>query len=1033
MAILTKDQLTASNSASFPDNTTGAITPTILRNFNQSVIDTLVDSLDTGSFVTSAITGSSLITASFSGQTLTFTKGNGTQFGVTISTASGSVPTDISALNAFTQSQDTKDSTLATYTGSVDTKFNTIGTQSGSWDNTNLNSFTQSQETKNSTLATYTASVDTKFSTIGTQSGSWDNTALNAFTSSQNTKDSTLATYTASVDTKFSNIGSQSGSWDNTNLNSFTQSQDTKNSTLATYTGSNDTKWSNLGSQSGSFVTESETGSFARTDVSNTFSATQTINADLIVSGTINAYKINTTIESSSVIYSSGSNQFGDASDDVQTLYGSVRVMNQLTASGLNYPTADGTVDQVIITDGAGNLSFTTNAVTAISEDVRYGEDITLGDPLYVNGSNGNRPIVFKADASDPAKMPVIYVASTAGGVNTNTKAITLGLITGVTTTGYPAGTDIYVAEGGGWSSSRPSGSVSIVQSLGIVTKEGSGGSGRGLVLNPGPATLPNLESGYAWVGNSGNQPVAVLTSSFAENTDLSSLNTFTASVDTKFSTLGGQTGSFATTGSNNFRGVETIGDIVGVGTGEVYLLGRSGSLVLGATGLTPLYSALAHLSSSQVNTNVNLIFKTNLNTPDTIISGANNIFVNPAAPTTNFKRYFGGSGNIVLGTTAPQITGSMGFSPTMNNNYWGGSGASPFMRGPASSSAWTISNNIANNNSAYNIGTSATNNAQQIVSGLTISNNIGNVAPAIQAYKTPLSASVVFSTNSGTGQISMNCDSSSIQISNTTFNGGTTINNSYFPATVNSNASIQVATSNVFGTNIINASGSDTTFTGVQPRGVYNSVVGGYSTIGLVLNGDNAAVNSSVIIGGGLIVTGSNSKVAGATANTDFGSAFFGRWNDINGTRDLSAETVFAVGTGTSTSLRKTGFLIDSGSNTFVEGTLNVSGGVFQNVVPVTIASSTASLDLRAGTYFTLTLADNTTTHINTTNLAAGVSATLVITTGTNSSASLSPTLLQPSGSAYSATNGSTKVDILSLVSTDASNMYVVSTKNMI
>jgi hypothetical protein len=48
----------------------------------------------TSSYVTTAITASSLITASFSGNTLTFTKGNGTTFGVVIPDVSGSgVPT----------------------------------------------------------------------------------------------------------------------------------------------------------------------------------------------------------------------------------------------------------------------------------------------------------------------------------------------------------------------------------------------------------------------------------------------------------------------------------------------------------------------------------------------------------------------------------------------------------------------------------------------------------------------------------------------------------------------------------------------------------------------------------------------------------------------------------------------------------------------------------------------------------------------------------------------------------------------------
>ena len=173
--------------------------------------------------------------------------------------------------------------------------------------------------------------------------------------------------------------------------------------------------------------------------------------------------------------------------------------------------------------------------------------------------------------------MPVIYIASSTANVNTNTTAITLGLITGVTTTGYAAGTTIYVAEGGGWSQSRPSGSTSIVQPLGIVTKEGSGGSGRGLVLNPGPAFLPNLQTGYAWVGNNTNQPTAIATASFATT---ASVNTLSASIYQTDATqsanitsvsssvytntnsiigLNAKTASYATTGSNSFVGNQII------------------------------------------------------------------------------------------------------------------------------------------------------------------------------------------------------------------------------------------------------------------------------------------------------------------------------------------------------------------------------------------------------------------------------------------------------------------------------------------
>jgi hypothetical protein len=148
--------------------------------------------------------------------------------------------------------------------------------------------------------------------------------------------------------------------------------------------------------------------------------------------------------------------------------------------------------------------------------------------------------------------MPVILIANdnlTAGNVY---EGIALGLIEGIDLTGYTSGQTVYVAEGGGWSTSLPSGSNSITQVLGIVTKGGSGG--KGLVLNPGPAQLPGLQTGYVWVGNASNQPIAVATSSFAENTDLGPLNAFsastnlfTASADQRLDSIEAQSGSWVT------------------------------------------------------------------------------------------------------------------------------------------------------------------------------------------------------------------------------------------------------------------------------------------------------------------------------------------------------------------------------------------------------------------------------------------------------------------------------------------------------
>lgn len=90
MSELTKGQLRSDNNSSFPNNNTQAITPTILRDFNGNIIDSLVDeigyNIDSGSWnqkiAAAGISGSLLTTASFSEATrnMTFTKADGTTF-----------------------------------------------------------------------------------------------------------------------------------------------------------------------------------------------------------------------------------------------------------------------------------------------------------------------------------------------------------------------------------------------------------------------------------------------------------------------------------------------------------------------------------------------------------------------------------------------------------------------------------------------------------------------------------------------------------------------------------------------------------------------------------------------------------------------------------------------------------------------------------------------------------------------------------------------------------------------------------------
>ena len=133
-----------------------------------------------------------------------------------------------------------------------------------------------------------------------------------------------------------------------------------------------------------------------------------------------------------------------------------------------------------------------------------------------------------------------------------------------------------------------------------------------------------------------------------------------------------------------------------------------------------------------------------------------------------------------------------------------------------------------------------------------------------------------------------------------------------------------------------------------------------------------------------------------------------------------------------------ESGSMIVSGSITstqgsIVTGSINLSGSVVSNVVPISIVSSTASVDFRnAGCFFTLTLPANATTHISASSTSPGLSTILVIKTDTNSQVSFNSIFKQPSGAQYTASlSGST--DVLSFITVDNSNIYAISSLKMI
>jgi hypothetical protein len=1027
MAILTKAQLEALNQSSFPDQSTEAITPAILRNYNTQTIDTLVDSLDTGSFiqdltslnaftasqlsinsglnastasqqisinalnaatssyitesetgsfvtainnnpltpltftydqpgistnvtldlpasivsssaqitalgfVSSSVTASSLITASFSGNTLTFTKGNGTTFGVVIPDVSGStLPSGLlsSSVTNFTD-----------YSASVDSRINAITGSGG-------------------TIPAGTVSSSAQIINYGI----FATTGSNTFRGNQ-----ILQSGYIQLPNGFNMQGNVG---DITNLSAPNTIQFITEPPAGPG-GTNDIKFINRVSGSSIIFENTQAGSGNRIDLtggeirlqaqvasgsngritigSNTTQidaqftpilAAAITSSGLLVNGNLTASlqqgyvwvgdaSGKTTTVATSSFGGGGSTPAGTISGSSQiTALGfvssSVTASSLITASasGANITFTKGDNTQFTVTVATGSV---TNAETAsiagnLVITARNGGASTLaaGTVVHITGASGDNPIFTTASYDNEAlssnTFGLLRYSSPSGA---DVEVVVGGIVTSVNTDpalGYAAGDILYLSSSGQFTNIQPQAPNQIVTLGQVLRAQQNNGSvyvsiNNGWELNE----LHNVQI----TSPQTNELLAYESSSYGLWKNKS------------ISTLG-----LATTGSNTFVGDETFADASGNAS---TISPWSGSFVLVSKGVTSGSAGLSNISS--ITGSVNLIFKANNPlTGSLTISGSSNIINAATSPTAGFRRQIG-SNNIILTGVTPEISSSIAFAVGFSNNY-----ANNVMRfrGPVSSSAWSFTNNIVNAN--LNIGNADATSANQAIAGGNISSNVLLAAVNYNAYTTPLVAQAVYQANLSVGNATLTAFSSSIAANNNIFVGNTfTVNNRYF-GTSSTNAAQRLSLQNNvfggFGTPTLTAEGSNTS-TSAPREAIGNTTNGGGLAIGLVLSGDNSHLYSTLIHGSNLTVTGSNAYNTQASA----GSTFIGRNNDRNGTRANSGETIFAVGTGTGTATRKTGFLIDSGSNTFIEGTLNVSGSTsFNGAVNIT-GSLTSSL----------------------------------------------------------------------------------------
>lgn len=161
----------------------------------------------------------------------------------------------------------------------------------------------------------------------------------------------------------------------------------------------------------------------------------------------------------------------------------------------------DGTTawNALLYVQGYDNPTFTTLGVTGLATlphihgalagpvyiHCRNGSGGTLakGTPVYITGNVGDTAtvIVAAADAANLAKMPAIGILDAEIANNAEGHVVISGEITQMDTNGYAINSPLYVAEGGGYTTTPPTNK----QPVGRVTR-GNSNTGALVVMGPG-------------------------------------------------------------------------------------------------------------------------------------------------------------------------------------------------------------------------------------------------------------------------------------------------------------------------------------------------------------------------------------------------------------------------------------------------------------------------------------------------------------------------------------------------------------------
>jgi hypothetical protein len=300
-----------------------------------------------------------------------------------------------SSLNSFSASANISITNLNTYSSSVSNSIAQLNTFTSSTAALgSLNSFTASTAIRLTNLEITSASVNISVLNLNTYSASVSNSIgnINAFTSSQTTIESGQNARLSNLETTSASVNISV-----TNLNTYSASVSNSIGAINVFTASNSNV--SLNAATSSYETK------GRGIISGSSQLSGTTITDLTV---VNLTTIN---ETASVIFSSGSNRFGDFGNDVHSFTGSVQISGSLTITG-SVTAANGITGSLL-----GTASF---ALNGSSNAVLYQTGSAAAIWTFNHYLQTRHPVIVVYDNTDS-----IIIPQSISAVDTNTTTIT--------------------------------------------------------------------------------------------------------------------------------------------------------------------------------------------------------------------------------------------------------------------------------------------------------------------------------------------------------------------------------------------------------------------------------------------------------------------------------------------------------------------------------------------------------------------------------------------------------------------------------